>query len=60
MSSMENRGTNLKSKKTKGNTEKMALNVHSMPKTNEKSFKLWFILGGLIFVLIVVLILILI
>lgn len=35
---------------------RLAIGVHSMPKTSEGNLKLWFILGGLILVLLSVII----
>jgi hypothetical protein len=35
---------------------RLAIGVHSMPKTSEGNLKLWFILGGLILVLFAVII----
>ncbi|MFA6514326.1 MAG: hypothetical protein WCT50_03525 [Patescibacteria group bacterium] len=33
---------------------RLSIGVHSMPKTSEKSLKLWFILGGIILILFIV------
>jgi len=33
---------------------RLSIGVHSMPKTSEKSLKLWFILGGVILILFIV------
>jgi hypothetical protein len=36
---------------TRTRPSRLAIGVHSMPKTSEGNLKLWFILGGLILVL---------
>jgi hypothetical protein len=33
---------------------RLSIGVHSMPKTSEKSLKLWFVLGGVILVLFII------
>ncbi|HZJ41669.1 MAG TPA: hypothetical protein VFD51_01475 [Patescibacteria group bacterium] len=38
---------------------RVSLGVHSMPKTSEKSFKSWFLLGGFILIIIIALFLLL-
>lgn len=37
---------------------RLAIDIHSMPSTNEQSLKIWFILGGLALLLIAVIFLI--
>ena len=38
---------------------RVSLDVHSMPKTSEKSFKSWFLLGGAMLIIIIALFLLL-
>lgn len=54
------RSNKLKRKKPKASSPKLSLGVHFMPKTSEKSFQTWFVIGALIFILIIVILLILI
>lgn len=40
-------------------SSRISLGVHSMPKTNEKSFKAWFIISGVVVVVIIAIFLLL-
>lgn len=37
---------------------KLAIDIHAMPKTSEKSLKIWFVLGGGILLVVIILFLI--
>lgn len=42
-----------KKKAKTGQSSHLSLGVHSMPKTSEKSFKTWFLLGGFILIIMI-------
>lgn len=49
----------IENKNIKKGSNRVSLGVHSMPKTSEKSFKSWFLLGGAMLIIIIALFLLL-